>query len=56
LHRTTVSALADPSVRGRLSEQGADVVANSPAEFRAFIKDETERLRHIIRAANIQLD
>jgi tripartite-type tricarboxylate transporter receptor subunit TctC len=56
LHRTAVSALADQSVRGRLSEQGADVVANSPAEFRAFIKDETDRLSHIIRAAKIQLD
>jgi tripartite-type tricarboxylate transporter receptor subunit TctC len=56
LHRTTATVLADPVVRGRLSEQGADVVANSPAEFRAFIKDETERLSHIIRAAKIQLD
>jgi hypothetical protein len=32
------------------------MVASSPAEFRAFIKDETERLSHIIRSANIQLD
>jgi hypothetical protein len=31
-------------------------VANSPAEFRAFIKDETDRLRGVIRGANIQLD
>src|ERR1043166_6809030 len=56
LHGASAAVLADPNVRGRLSEQGADVVANSPAEFRAFIKDETERLSHIIRAAKIQLD
>jgi hypothetical protein len=31
-------------------------LASSPAEFRAFIKDETERLGRVIRGANIQLD
>ena len=56
LHRASVAVLADPSVRSRIAEQGADVVANSPAEFRAFIKDETDRLRRVIRGANIQLD
>jgi tripartite-type tricarboxylate transporter receptor subunit TctC len=56
LHRASVAVLADPVVRARIAEQGADVVANSPAEFRAFIKDETERLRGVIRSANIQLD
>ena len=40
----------------RIVEQGAEVVANSPAEFRAFIKEETERLSRVIRDANIQLD
>jgi tripartite-type tricarboxylate transporter receptor subunit TctC len=43
-------------VRARIAEQGAEVVASSPAEFRAFIKEETERLGHVIRGANIQLD
>jgi tripartite-type tricarboxylate transporter receptor subunit TctC len=56
LHRASVAVLADPIVRARIAEQGADVVANSPVEFRAFIKDETDRLRGVIRGANIQLD
>jgi tripartite-type tricarboxylate transporter receptor subunit TctC len=56
LHRASGAVLADPIVRARIAEQGADVVANSPAEFRAFIKDETDRLRGVIRGANIQLD
>ena len=43
-------------MRARVTEQGAEVVASSPAEFRAFIKDETERLAVVIRNANIQLD
>jgi tripartite-type tricarboxylate transporter receptor subunit TctC len=56
LFRASASVLADPSVRARIAEQGAEVVASSPAEFRAFIKDETERLGRVIRDANIQLD
>ncbi len=56
LHRATVSVLADSSVRARIAEQGAEVVGSSPAEFRAFIKDETERLGRVIRDANIHLD
>lgn len=56
LHRASVAVLGDATVRARIAEQGADVVANSPAEFRAFIKDETDRLRRVIQGANIQLD
>jgi tripartite-type tricarboxylate transporter receptor subunit TctC len=48
--------MRDPSVAARLTEQGAEIVANSPAEFRAFIRGETERLSVVIRAANVRLD
>jgi len=43
-------------VRAKIVEQGADVVANSPEEFRAFIREETARLAGVIRNSNIQLD
>ena len=56
LHRDVVDILREPAVRGRIVEQGAEVVANSPAEFRAFLKDETERLAAVIRSAKMQLD
>ncbi len=56
LHRASVAVLADPAVRARMAEQGAEVVASTPAELRAFIKDETERLARVIRAANISID
>jgi tripartite-type tricarboxylate transporter receptor subunit TctC len=56
LHRTTVSVLKEESVRARIVEQGAEVVADTPAEFRVFIRDETERLARVIRAAGIRLD
>ena len=56
LHRASVAVLADPAVRARMAEQGAEVVASTPAELRAFIKDETDRLARVIRAANISID
>ncbi len=56
LHQASAQVLADPTVRARIADQGAEVVASSPAKFRAFIKEETERLGQVIRGANIRLD
>ena len=55
LNRATVTLLRDQGVHAKLVEQGAEVIANSPAEFRAFIRDETERLAGVIRRSNIAL-
>ena len=43
-------------MRARITEQGVDVVGGTPEQFRAFIKDETERLSVVIETANIHLD
>jgi tripartite-type tricarboxylate transporter receptor subunit TctC len=56
LHRATVAVLAEAGVRARLVDQGAEVVANSPVESRAFIREETQRLSTVIRNSNITLD
>ena len=56
LHGATVAILQDQAVRAKIVEQGADVIANSPAEFRAFIRDESARLAGVIRNSNIVLD
>jgi len=56
LHANSVAVLQEPAVRARIAEQGADVVANTPHEFRAFIKDEMERLSAVIKNSKIQLD
>jgi tripartite-type tricarboxylate transporter receptor subunit TctC len=39
-----------------MAEQGADVIGNSPEEFRAFLAAETSRLSKVIKNAKIQLD
>jgi len=56
LNRATVATLEEPAVRAKIVEQGAEVVAGSPEQFRTFLKDETERLAAVIRDAGIALD
>ena len=56
LHSNIVEVLKDPNLRTKMGEQGADVIGNSPAEFRAFLAAETARLAKVIKNAKIQLD
>jgi tripartite-type tricarboxylate transporter receptor subunit TctC len=56
VHRKTVDVLQDQAVRRKIAEQGGEIVASSPSEFRTFIKNETERLAEVIRLAKIKLD
>ena len=54
LYREIVKALNLPDVRARLEALGLDVVANSPEEFAALIKEEIVKWGNVIRAANIK--
>jgi tripartite-type tricarboxylate transporter receptor subunit TctC len=56
LNRETVAVLHEATVHERFAEQGAEVVGNAAEDFRAFIREETERLARVIRGAKIQLD
>ena len=54
LHRETVAVLRDPAVEARINNDGGEVIANSPAEFSSFIKEERRRLADVIAKAGIQ--
>jgi tripartite-type tricarboxylate transporter receptor subunit TctC len=56
LHDATVAVLGEAAARQRLAAQGAEIVGNSPADFRAFIAAERARLAQVILAAGIRLD
>jgi len=56
LNRSAVETLQDAEVRTKITEQGGEVLASSPEDFRAFLRQETERLSVVIRNANIQVD
>jgi len=51
-----VKAVRDPEVVKQITDQGAEAVATTPAEFATFIASETERLGKIVRAAGVKGD
>jgi len=54
LHLATVSALALPDLRGKLTDLGLDVIGNSPEEFAAAIKSETPKWAKVIKESGIK--
>jgi tripartite-type tricarboxylate transporter receptor subunit TctC len=56
LHRATVEALNDPSVRHSLDELGIDVVGSTPEQFAAYIKSEIPKWAAVIRASGAKLE
>jgi tripartite-type tricarboxylate transporter receptor subunit TctC len=56
LHGAMVKALNDPEVTKNLSEQGFEVVANTPEQFEKFLQQELERWKGVIVTGKITLD
>lgn len=56
MHAEFAKVLARPDVNERLSSQGMDIKASSPAEYRAFLAGEIERWGKVVRAHKIQPD
>jgi len=56
LHREIVRIVALPDVRERLDAIGFVPVANTPDQFAAIIKAESERWAKVIRAAKIKVE
>jgi tripartite-type tricarboxylate transporter receptor subunit TctC len=53
VNRDLIWALTLPETRQRLTEQGADVVAEGPAELDAFVRKESALLAKVIKSAGI---
>jgi tripartite-type tricarboxylate transporter receptor subunit TctC len=56
MHAALTQVLAEPAVKAKIEEQGADIVAGSPEQCRAFIANEIERWGTVIRGNNITAD
>lgn len=56
LGQEVAKAVRDPEVNKRLTDLGLEVIGDTPAQFGAFIEDETRRRLPLIRALNIRLD
>ena len=56
LNREIVAAVADPAVRGRFTEFGAEPVASTPDDFGRYISAEVVKWREIITKGGITLE
>jgi tripartite-type tricarboxylate transporter receptor subunit TctC len=56
LNREIVAAVADPAVRGRFTDFGAEPITSTPEEFGRYISSEVVRWREIIAKGGITLD
>jgi tripartite-type tricarboxylate transporter receptor subunit TctC len=54
LNREVNAALADPTIKSRITELGTTTLPGSSADFGKRIQDEIEKWRKVIRAANIK--
>ena len=56
LNSEMVRSIRQADAQDKISSVGADTVGNTPEEFAAFIRAETEKYARIVKAANIRVD
>jgi tripartite-type tricarboxylate transporter receptor subunit TctC len=56
LHGAAVRAINTPSVRDRLVQQGAELVGNSPQEFRALLEREQKLWTRVVNDTGAKVD
>lgn len=56
LHDAAVKAIHAPAVRERLTQQGAELVGNTPADFRALIEKEQVLWTKVVKDSKAQVD
>jgi tripartite-type tricarboxylate transporter receptor subunit TctC len=56
LNKEVNAGLADPAFKARLTTLGVEPFANSPAEFRKFVVEYTDKWRKVIEEAGLKAD
>jgi tripartite-type tricarboxylate transporter receptor subunit TctC len=56
VHATLMRVLGQPDVRERFAADGGDIVANTPAEFEAYIRKEIPKWAKAVRAAGVRAE
>jgi tripartite-type tricarboxylate transporter receptor subunit TctC len=54
LHEAVVATLSTPEMKQQLAQMGQDPVWNTPEEFTAFLREETEKWRKVIQATGLK--
>jgi tripartite-type tricarboxylate transporter receptor subunit TctC len=56
LNKAINAALANPKLKARLAELGAEPISMTPAEFAKFVVDETEKWGKVVKFAGIKAE
>jgi tripartite-type tricarboxylate transporter receptor subunit TctC len=56
LHGEIKRALAQSEIRTRLAGEGSEIVATTPEQFRAFIRNDVAKWARVVKAAGIRAD
>nr|WP_240636183.1 tripartite tricarboxylate transporter substrate binding protein [Caldimonas tepidiphila] len=56
LHGALTKVLASPEVQKKIAEQGAEPVSETPEEFAAFMRRETEKWARVVRESGASID
>jgi tripartite-type tricarboxylate transporter receptor subunit TctC len=56
LNKAINAALADPAMKGKLADLGAELMPGTPADFGRFIAGETEKWGKVVKFASIKVD
>ena len=56
LHAEMVKAMKTPELREKFSNVGAETIANTPAEYGAFVQAELKKWSKVVRSTGIKID
>jgi tripartite-type tricarboxylate transporter receptor subunit TctC len=56
VQNTIVRVLQTPQIKARMTNQGVDIVASSPAEFDKFIIAEVAKWSRVVKTAGVRAD
>jgi tripartite-type tricarboxylate transporter receptor subunit TctC len=56
LHASVIAVMKDPAIRRSLSDQGAEPMTSTPAEYAALIRDEVAKWGRVVRESGARID
>ena len=56
VHAALLKALAVPEIKAAIEKQGAEVITNTPEEFRELVRAEFENTGKLVKAAGLKVD
>jgi tripartite-type tricarboxylate transporter receptor subunit TctC len=56
IHQDAAAGLSSPELRTRMTEQGVDLVGNTPAQFAAYMRSELAAMAKVVKASGARAD